>query len=96
MAFRILPAAMADIRSISLYIAQDNPRAARSWALKVKEKCRSIGQTPGMGIYRPELAPDLRFLPVGRYLIFYRQTGPDVEIVRVLHGARNWPSLLSD
>jgi toxin ParE1/3/4 len=94
MAFRILPTAMSDIRSIALYIAQDNPRAARNWAVKVKEKCRSIGRAPGMGTVRPELAPGLRIFPVGRYLIFYRQTGPDVEIVRVLHGARDWSSLL--
>lgn len=94
MAFRILPTAISDIRSVSRHIAQDNPRAAKLWALAIKEKCRRIGRAPGIGTARPEVDPALRLFPVGKYLIFYRHTGPDVEIIRVLHGARDWHSLL--
>ena len=49
---------------------------------------------PGMGTARPEVDLTLRLFPVGNYLIFYRHTEFDVEIVRVLHGARNWQTLL--
>jgi toxin ParE1/3/4 len=30
----------------------------------------------------------------GDYLIFYRVRGRQVEIVRILHGARDWNALL--
>ncbi len=36
-----------------------------------------------------ELAPNLRFVPLGNYLIFYRPTDGGIEIVRLLHGARD-------
>lgn len=94
MAFRILPSALQDIRSISVHIAKDNPRAAKKWVVTVKEKCRRIGRTPGLGTGRAEIDPTLRVVAVGKYLILYRMSGPDVEIVRVLHGARDWQSLL--
>jgi toxin ParE1/3/4 len=33
-------------------------------------------------------------LPVGNYLILYQQVEREAEIVRVLHGARQWQDLL--
>jgi toxin ParE1/3/4 len=37
--------------------------------------------------------PALRSLSVGNYLIFYRPLADGIEIVRVLHGARDIDSL---
>jgi hypothetical protein len=31
----------------------------------------------------------VRFFPVGNYLIFYREASHGIEIIRVLHSARN-------
>ena len=42
---------------------------------------------------------DLRFLPLFRfrkYLVFYRTVPESIEIVRLLHGARNFHSLLAE
>ena len=57
---------------------------------------------PGMGTSydpgHPALA-GLRFLPVSRfkkYLIFYRPIPGGIEVVRVLHGARDIESILAD
>lgn len=47
-----------------------------------------------MGVARHDVRKDLRFVPVGNYLILHRQVGDDVEIVRVLHSARRWQELL--
>ena len=44
---------------------------------------------PGMGRLRDELAVDLRSFPVGRYVIFFRPLSNGVNIVRVLHSARD-------
>jgi toxin ParE1/3/4 len=48
---------------------------------------------PVIGRTREELSHGLRSFPFGRYVIFYRLNEYGVEIVRVLHGARNIPPL---
>ena len=94
MTVRILPGAMADIRVIKDYIAQDSPDAARNWQVAINEKCRRLGDTPGIGVARPEVIPGIRSFPVGSYLIIYRESASAVEIIRILHGARQWQDLL--
>jgi toxin ParE1/3/4 len=42
-----------------------------------------------MGRKVGELAPNLRSLPVGSYLIFYRPIDDGIQLIRVLHGARD-------
>jgi toxin ParE1/3/4 len=43
-----------------------------------------------LGRSRAKIVAGMRSFPVGSYLIFYRvQTPTEVEIVRVVHGARN-------
>jgi len=88
MPYRILPLAERDIEEIVDYIAEDNPAAALKWLNEIHTRCRRISEMPGIGIAKPEVHPDLRMSPIGNYLILYQQIGPDVEIVRVLHGAR--------
>jgi toxin ParE1/3/4 len=44
---------------------------------------------PLSGRARDELARGLRSVPYSRYVIFYRPIKDGVEIVRVLHGARD-------
>jgi toxin ParE1/3/4 len=94
MSYRILPLAARDIEEIVFYIAEDNPMAAQKWLNDIHARCRRISEMPGMGTAKPDVNPDLRMSPIGNYLILYRQIGPDVEIVRVVHGARQWQELL--
>ncbi len=42
-----------------------------------------------MGRARPEFQPLLRSFPYGDYIIFYRPSGGGVQIVRILHAARD-------
>ena len=46
-----------------------------------------------MGRLRPGIAPELRYFTVGKYLILYRTVPDGVQIVRVIHGARDLPHL---
>jgi toxin ParE1/3/4 len=94
MSFRLRPAAEADIEAITLYIAERNPTAARRWYDDVLRHCRQLGEMPGMGIARPEVRPKLRTFPVGNYLILYQQLDQGAEIIRVIHGARQWQELI--
>jgi len=42
-----------------------------------------------MGRARDELVPGVRCFPVGRYVVFYVPLDDGIDIVRVLHGARD-------
>lgn len=94
MSYRLRPQAEADIEAIALYIAEDNPSAAKRWYDDVHLRCQRIGEMPGIGVARPEVRPELRSFPVGNYLILYRQIDEGAEIVCVVHGARQWEDLL--
>ena len=94
MTFRLRPQAEADIEAITLHIAEHDVSAAWRWHDRILKHCRQLGETPGMGVARPEVRPNLRTFPVGNYLILYRRVGRGAEIIRVVHGARQWQALL--
>jgi toxin ParE1/3/4 len=83
------PEAAADLWEIALYIARDNEDAAYRLIDTIDEKLEMLAQHPGGGQARPELLDNLRSFPVGRYIIFYRPINEGIEVLRVLHGARN-------
>jgi plasmid stabilization system protein ParE len=51
----------------------------------------ALADNPLMGRLRPEIAPELRYFTVGKYLILYRTVLDGVQIVRIIHGARDLP-----
>jgi len=85
-----------DLIDIWLYIAHDNMRAADGLLDDIEEKLLLLADQPGLGTARPDIAPDLRYFPVRRYLILYRQITDGIEVVRMLHGARDIPTLMAD
>src|SRR5215475_13532027 len=92
--FKLSPDAASDIRSIWSYIAKDNIRAARRVRLKIFEACRRIAEHPGIGHSRRDLTEKpVRFWAVDNYPIVYYAEGKPLEIVRVLHGARDIPAV---
>ena len=92
--FRLTPQAEADIEEIAFHIAAERPGAALRWWEDALGKCRRIGEMPRMGVARPDVRPELRTLPFGNYLIVYREIEGGAEIVRIVHGARQWQELL--
>jgi toxin ParE1/3/4 len=50
-----------------------------------------LGDWPEAGRAREEIAPDVRSIAVGWYVIFYRDAADFVQILRVLHGRRDLP-----
>lgn len=92
--FRVSEVARSDLEGIWFYIAQDNPAAADKFIQAVVTRFPKLAAMPGLGRPREELSLRLRSFPVGRYVIFYRTIENGIEIVRVLHGARDLPPLL--
>ena len=96
---RVLQDADDDIVSIILYIADDNPDAARRFYVAVQETSELLLEMPHIGSLRISDKPslrDIRVVPIKdfeRYFVFYRPMNEGIEIIRVLHGARDYPSL---
>jgi len=86
---RISPRAREDLLEIWSYIAEDSEENADGFIDKIHETMELLAGQPGLGRHRDELAPGIQSFPVGRYIIFYRVLSNAIEIVRVLHGARD-------
>jgi toxin ParE1/3/4 len=86
---RISPRATSDLTEIWNYIADDSVTNADAFVDKLDETIRVLANQPGSGRRREELAPGILSFPFGRYMIFYRTSQDAIEIVRVLHGARD-------
>jgi toxin ParE1/3/4 len=85
----IRPQASADLAEIWAYIAEDSPRQADALAVRIDQEFRVLARQPNIGRTRSELLPNLRSFPVGRYVIFYIPRPRGIEVIRVLHGARD-------
>ncbi|MFH1741440.1 MAG: type II toxin-antitoxin system RelE/ParE family toxin [bacterium] len=77
------------------YLAQESMEAAVRLLRAAQEAFKRLLQMPQMGSPRIFQNPDLRHLrmwPIPgfeKHLIFYRPTETGIEIIRVLHGARD-------
>ncbi len=82
-----------DLLEIWTYIAEDSAEAAEEVLRSIAQKCRDCAEFPGMGRRRDELSPGLRSVVQGSYIIFYRPLEDGIRLMRVVHGARDLPSL---
>ena len=82
-----------DLVDIWIYIAHDNPDAADRLLERIDNKCALLAENPELGRSRPDIAPGFRYFPSGSYLILYRTLENGIEVVRVVHGARDLEGL---
>lgn len=92
MRFRFTVTAEQDVEEIGDYIARDNPARAVTFIEALTERCRRLVEQPAAAPLRPELGNGVRMTPFGRYLVFYSFDADELRIIRVIHGARNWPA----
>jgi toxin ParE1/3/4 len=81
--------ARLDVLEIEEYIAKDNPVAAVRFTDRLEQRWLSLKDNPNIGRKRTELMLDLRSVSEGDYFIFYRIVDETIEIMRVVHSARN-------
>jgi toxin ParE1/3/4 len=93
------PVAVADLEELTCHIAQDNPVTAEAVRENILDTAERLALHPGLGIRPRFSAPrfaSIRFFPADQYptyLLFYRELEDKIEVLRVLHGARNLPPL---
>lgn len=93
--FRLSAPARRDLADITAYVAQDSGAAAKRLLANFKDAFRGIAKMPGKGHCRKDLTDlPVRFWPVGSYLEVYDPSRRPVEILRVLHGARDVGTIL--
>lgn len=90
------PRAADDLIELWESIADDSVTRADAFIDGVDAKFHLLAEQPLLGRSRDELAPGLRSLPFGRYVIFYEVMPTGITIVRVLHGARDLGPLFGD
>jgi toxin ParE1/3/4 len=93
---RKLPTAQLDLVDVWLFIAADSPARADQMLATIDEKLRLLAASPAIGRERPELATGLRSLPCGSYQLYYRASADGIDLIRVLHAARDVDSLFHD
>jgi toxin ParE1/3/4 len=97
--FILAPAAKSDLIEIWNYYAAEigNPDLADKIRDELFDGIRAVAGKPDIGHLRRDLASEpLRFWRIRKYLIIYRSKVSPVQIVRVLHGARDVQAVLSE
>ena len=57
---------------------------------------RQLSEQPLIGAAQDKYRSGLRSFPVGKYVIFYEINAAGITIIRVLHGARDWPRIVGE
>jgi len=88
--------AIADRDAIFDYIEADSPRAAASVDDRIRACVDNLKRFPEMG--RPGRIEGTRELVISRtpYIAAYRIAGDTVRVLRLLHGAQQWPDDMPD
>ncbi|MEX0613993.1 MAG: type II toxin-antitoxin system RelE/ParE family toxin [Pirellulales bacterium] len=86
--------AEADMLAVWEYIAQDNIAAADRMIDRFTAAFERAAQFPEANQKYQHPKGDFRIAVVAPYLIFYKISDDEIDIVRVLHGARRWEELL--
>jgi plasmid stabilization system protein ParE len=87
--------ARRDLASIVATIAENSGRrTAARWRGMLESRARSLANHPFLGTVDDTLGPGRRRLVISPYLIVYRvRDDREVTVLRILHGARDLPSL---
>ncbi len=83
--------ALQDMHETATYIARDSPEAARDVVSRIWQEGQSLSSLPDRG--RPGRVPGTRELMLEGlpYFPAYRVKGKTVQILRVIHTARQCP-----
>jgi toxin ParE1/3/4 len=88
--FRLAQEAQADLDDIGRYTQDVWGVPQRTAYLTLLDQAfHRLARKPGLGRARPDIRPDLRSYVCQRHVILYRLTDQGVQILRILHHARD-------
>lgn len=83
-----------DLLEIVVYIAADNPNAARELKKEIETKVEGLKKQPRM-YTRGRVEGTREIVVRGNYVVVYKEDGRMVTVLRVLHTSRAWPEVES-
>jgi toxin ParE1/3/4 len=83
------PDARTDMQEIWDYIADDSQFQADRRIERFRSKLEHLAKWSALGRPRPEFARDCRSYPFGKYCFYFRPIEEGIEVLRVLHSARD-------
>ena len=96
-AFRLTANARADLRDIGRYTQRTWGRDQRNHYLsRLDEAFHLLAREPDRSRSCDNIRQGYRKYHVGRHVIFYRQSGADIEIIRILHKRMDIETRLSE
>lgn len=78
---------------IADYFTENNVAAGEGFFRAFDRKCKQLVAFPNSGRSYDSTRPNLRGIFLDGYIIFYRLLDDGIEILRVVNGRRNFPSL---
>jgi plasmid stabilization system protein ParE len=82
--------ARADVHEIVAYISKRSPDAAKRVRGELRAAMKQLAEFPGIGHLREDVTDEpVRFWSVYSYLIAYRPDTKPLQVLRVVHGARD-------
>ncbi len=91
----ITVAAEADLRDIGDWIAPDSSARALTFTQELRDRCKRLVDAPlGFPLVASLKQAGIRRCPYRSYLIFYRIVEDTIQVVHILHGARDYERLL--
>jgi toxin ParE1/3/4 len=91
----ITDAAENDFEAIADWIANDNPERALTFVRELRRRCERLADAPrGYALVPRYEHTGVRRRPYRDYLIFYRIGDGKIEVLHVLHGAREYEPIL--
>ena len=91
----ITDAAKGDLIEIGEFIRPHNPKRAASFVDELLDRCEALADMPRAYTLIPRYERyGIRRCPHRDYLIFYRVLEDLIEVIHILHGARDYEALL--
>jgi len=91
------PESDEDLLQIWSYLASETSVAVADEQIqKIEHACRKLSDWPLSGRSRDLIFPGIRSIMASPHLIFYRVTDEAVQIVRVLHGRRDFEAVFNE
>ena len=90
----LAPRAIDDLQTIGDWIARDDPVRALTFVEELFDAAQALSEMPSRFPLVVGL-PGVRRRVFGKYLIFYRVHANNIDVARILHGARDYDSVLA-
>jgi toxin ParE1/3/4 len=85
--YRLTPAAKSDLIEIWNYTVETwGKKQAEKYLKEIEAKLEQLAANSELGRKRPEISPGYYSFPVGNHIIFYLQSGKQIDIIGILHG----------